>query len=367
MKKIIFLLLFLISKNVLSQDIELIYDKFIDNFYNHSIRDIHVSNGLIYILGKEMIADENSNNFYLTIVDFDGNIKSQSKIEKDPEIFLNSITKNINSILITGSSFLSGEDEDMQDYALLYDKNLKLLLEKKLDIKHEGRTIGLPYNDKFLIATNNNSSIILYVLDLKGKVIGKKELPETNGGLIEGFYQLDEDKILLVWWSMGSNHQGNGQSNIFVLSKDLEILNQQMISINRTDYLKKSSYPENIKPLLNQKIALLWTGIPPLLMISNPFNNSIINIEHVRHDIAFQDIETFENETFVYSGKLGNESAIFLINQSNIIAKMTFGKMGIWSHNKIFRISREDYIIVTDITKENDFQSNIKIARLRIK
>ena len=367
MKKILFLFLFLISKNVLSQDIELIFDKFIDSFYGHTIRDIQVLNGLIYILGKEELADKNTNNFYLTIVDFAGNIKSQTKIEKDPEIFLNDIAKNFNSLLITGSSFLPGEDEDMQDYVLLYDKNLKLLWEKKLEIKHEGKTIGLPYDDKFIIATNNNSSIILYILDLKGNIITKKELPTTNGGLLEGFYQLDDGKILLVWWSMGSNTQGSGQSNMFVLSKDLEILKQQIISINRIDYLKNSSYPENIKPLSNQKIALLWTGIPPLTMFANPFFNSIINIEHVRHDIAFQDIESFKDDTFVYSGKLGNESAVFLINDSNIIAKLTIGKMGIWSHNKIFRLSDEDYIIVSDITRANDFQSNIKIARLRIK
>ena len=135
---------------------------------------------------------------------------------------------------------------------------------------------------------------------------------------------------------MGSNTQGNGQSNLIVLSKDLDIIKQQTIPINRIDYLKNISYPENIKPLSNQTIALLWTGIPPLTMFSNPFNNTLKTIEHIRHDIAFQDIENFTNDTFVYSGKLGSEAAVFLINQSNIIAKMTMGKMGFRGHHKKF-------------------------------
>jgi hypothetical protein len=366
MKKILFLFFLLTSRNVLSQDIDLIFDKFIDNFYGHSIRDIQVSNGLIYILGKEEKLDERSVKFYLTTVDFAGNIKSQTKIEKEPDMFLNNITKNPNSLLITGSSFMPGEDEDVQDYALLYDNDLKLLCKKKLEIKHEGNTIGLPYNDHFLIATNNNSCIIFYIIDQKGNITSKKELPTTTGGLLEGAFQLEDDKILLVWWSM-TGSQGGGQSNLFILSKDLEILKHQIIPINRIDYLQNSSYPENIKPLSNENIALLWTGVPPLTMFANPNTNSIKNIEHIRHDIEFQDIENFKNNTFVYSGKLGSESAVFLINDSNIISKLTFGKMGIWSHNKIFRLSDEDYIIVSDIIRSDDFQSNVKIAKLRIK
>ena len=44
-------------------------------------------------------------------------LKGQIKIEKNPEIFLDNITKNNDFLLVTGSSFLPGEDEDMQDYA----------------------------------------------------------------------------------------------------------------------------------------------------------------------------------------------------------------------------------------------------------
>ena len=136
--------------------------------------------------------------------------------------------------------------------------------------------------------------------------------------------------------------------------------------MNKKDRLKKTYVPEQVKFLKDGNIATLWSGKPPITSFSTPYDTISVSINHVRHDIYFYDIEHHQRETYVYSGKLGKLAAVYAIEGSKILEKITFGTMGTWSTNEIFRISDTDFIMVTDRIRSNDFETNIEIIRLRI-
>ena len=290
-------------------------------------------------------------------------IEKQIKVKPGKYDMLGNLVIGKNCILLLGSTFHK-DDEGIQDYIMLLDNDLNMIWDKELEDKWEGGIQGITYENDFLIATNNDSECIIYQINIKGKIVKKETIISTGIPMVEELTKMPDQNLLLVCWSMGDKNAE--QKLLITLSNDLTIINETVVPFNRLDGYKNSSYPEVVKYLNNGKIALLWNGNPPMTMLSNPYDTTSAKIEHFRYDIYFNDIEPYNDNSYIYSGKLGDKSAVFLIDQNNIISKVVYDKMGTWSHNRIFKISNTDYILITDKIRSNDFESNIEIIRLNI-
>jgi hypothetical protein len=362
----IYLFIFLsLPISSLSQKISIISEKQLDNFYCQTVSDVKVQNEFIYILGNVRDSSFRTVNYLMTQLDFNGNIIKQAPIKSKPGYYYSKIAIGEKNILIMGDRQLEGEDEGVVNRIALLNSDFKIVWEKELAEKWEGGLLSIYTYDHFLIATNNNSSCLLYLIDKKGNVLKKKEI--INGApLVDGLYQLNTGDFLISAWTY-SKDNSYGDCELILISKDFDLIDEFKIPINRIDGYKNDSAPEHKKMISNDMLVLLWTGNPPMTMIVNPQNKSIKEIEHIRYDVYLYDVTEYNNESLVYSGKLGNKAAIYLINNSEILSKITFGEMGDYNwNNYIFRVSDTDFVMITDKIRTNAFESNIQFVKVKI-
>ncbi|MEQ9307438.1 MAG: hypothetical protein RJQ14_26225, partial [Marinoscillum sp.] len=324
------------------------------------IQDVQLNDGKIYILGSTKEDEIKSENYLLTKVNFDGEIISQHKIESGRFDFLRSISINSTGIVISGGTW-NQTDEGLTDFVGFYDFEFNLIWQRQLENKWEGALTVVATENNFVAATNDKSGIQVYRLDYDGRTLKNERIPSMNA---ENVFALSESKLLLVTITM--NAKGESQNELITLSSDFEIRNKSILPHNKEDYLKKTYYPDPILLLENEEVAAVWFGKPPLTTFSTTDDTTFQTVKHIRHDISFFDIEIFKNNSYVYSGKLGKQAAIFVIKENKIIDNMTFGDMGIWSSNELFRISETDYVLVTDKIRTNDFETSIEIVRVKI-
>ncbi len=342
-----------------AQTISVIYQKSIDSLSYHKIQDVQLNDGNIYILGSTKENEIKNENYLLTKIGLNGDSISQRKITTGRFDFLRDISVGSAGIVISGGTW-NKNDEGTTDFVGLYDSELNLIWQRQLENKWEGFLISVQSGEEITVATNSNG-ILIYKLNFLGQTIKKQRIPSMQA---DGLFRLPDSNLLLVTMTMNSS--GESLKELITLSPELEILNKSNLVFDKKDYLKNTYLPDPVKSLEDGRIAALWSGKPPITSFSNPFDSTIQTIKHIRHDISFSDIESFENDTYIYSGKLGNNAAIVIIEGNKVIDKVTFGTMGIWSTNQLFKISDSDYVLVTDKIRTNDFESNIEIIRIRI-
>jgi hypothetical protein len=342
-----------------AQTISVIYQMPIDSLTYHKIQDVQLNDGSIFILGSTKKNEIKTENYLLTKVNFEGDIISQHKITAGRFDFLRDISVGSAGIVISGGTW-NKDDEGTTDFIGLYDSELNLIWQRQLENKWEGSLISVQSGEEIIAATNSNGTFI-YKLNLLGQIIKKQRIPSMQA---DGLFRLPDSNLLLV--TMAMNSMGETMKELITLSPELEIVNKSNLMFDKKDYLKNTYIPDHIKSLEDGKIAALWSGKPPITTFSTPFDSTFLTIKHIRHDISFSDIETFTNHKNIYSGKLGKEAAIFVIEGNKISSKVTFGTMGIWSTNELFRISESDYIMVTDKIRTNDFETNVEVIRVKI-
>jgi hypothetical protein len=343
-----------------AQTISAIYQKSIDTLTYHKIQDVQLNDDNIYVLGSIKEDEIKSENYLLTKINLEGDIVSQHKIDSGRFDFLQSISASTAGIIISGGTW-NQDDEGITDFIGFYDFELNLIWQRQLENKWEGALKVLPSGDGFVAASNGNSGVQVYRLNSEGQTLKKVRIPSMHA---DDLFELPDSRFLLVTWTMNQNRES--YKELITISSEFEILNKSILPINQKDYLKNSYVPETIKLLSDSQIATQWPGKPPISTFSSPTDTILQTVKHIRHDIDFSDIEPFAINTYVYSGKLGKQSAVFVIEGNKIINNLTFGAMGIWSSNKLFRISESDYVLVTDKIRTNDFETNIEIVRIRI-
>lgn len=360
MKVFLTLLILVTSISIFSQSIETIFRKDIDSFYNHSIKDVEVYDNKIFILGSQNDQGSNTTNYVLTVISFDGEIINQVKIKPGKYDFLNDISLNKDRILFAGGMWLK-EKEALKDYIMLFDKEFNHKWEMELEEKWEGGIRSVPYKDGFIIATNSNSGVVVYKLNFKGEILEKKSIPTME---TDALFKLPNSNFLLASLTLGP--EMDSRKELITLSVEFDILNKSVMRMDKKDYLRNTHVPEQIKPLENGKIACLWSGTPPISSFSNPFDTTILSVKHIRHDISFFDIDYFENDIYVYSGRLGKKAAVYLMQDNKILANTVYGNIGTWSKNKIVKVSESEFILINDKIRSNDFESNIEMVRIKI-
>jgi hypothetical protein len=361
MKNYIILLFLLISSSAFTQSLTTVFHLKIDSFYYHKIIDVEIYEDNIYILGEQKDKDSNTANFILTTVSFNGIVINQSRIKEGKYDMLYDISINKNYLLLSGGIW---NDDLTKDYIMLLDKELNLIWDKELETKWEGAIMSISYNNGFLIATNNGSKgVFLYTIDLKGEIADKINI-QTMQPKGNGLFNLPDSQFLLISLTLNSN--GESQIELRTFDKIFKVLNKSILPVTQKDYLDNYYSPDQIKFLDNMKIVSLWNAIPPITTFSSTTDTINYSIMHIRHDISFYDIENYKNETYVYSGILGKEATIFLVENEKIITKTSFGNMGTWSKNKLLKITKSDYIMISDRIRESDFETNIEIIRIHI-
>lgn len=354
MRKIAYFIAFLISLQSFGQEIKSELIKTIDSEFHQSIIDVEIHDNKLYLLAAFHGENQSRKKYYVALYDLKGNKLKQQQIDLAFAYF-DLVVTNDGSFVTLGTK--DGEGMEMIDFVSFYDNSLNNISNATLETKNEGFLSGFVNGNEIIIGTNNNMDYVLYKFDSSGNKLDQKSLNNGMAETLESVVQSDNG-LILYGWSMKVWQQS--RADLIKLNENFEIVDSITIPFTK-------KVPVRHKLLENSESILIWDSIAPVSMFFDTKMQLKKSLCYIRHDVKLLDVCNYNSDQLLYSGKLGDKSAIFLTQGKKILEKVSFEKLGIWGKNRLFKLNDNEFIFVTDAIRTNDFDTKIQIYRVNKK
>lgn len=372
MKKIIWIFTLLINSIIgFSQtDFKLSYELIIKDYYHMNVLSTVQHDDKTYICC--LVQDENLNVNYPVIYTVSNNqIDSKIRLKPKDEVFYSDIKVVKNHIILIGAT-PTGNDEEMQGYVGYFDFNNNELWNVKLEKSYEGIEKVFLSNEFFEVITNGDNGLFAYKIDYQGKILLKKPIEVYN--YIHNAIKLNDSGFLILSDSLNSNGKSNSlrltkcDSNYRTQASQLIQSVDRFIPVKLLEYTNGYLLAGNIDS--DRSIPLVYFVGFDLKMIKN--NKYHFEPEHYKFKSSFRikDIiySQIQND-FIACGvtKIVNDETniVFTLNYNKILTYKLLEKTGIWGNNKISNINENSFDLITDFKINDDFDTKIKMIKIK--
>ncbi len=353
MRKTVYVIALLISIQTFGQELESELIKSFDSEFSQRLVDYEIkNNNLIYLLLSYNSENQSNRHYLIFKLDFNGKVLSQKRIETMFSYYDIVVSDN-ETIFLLGSK--DGADIDMIDYVSIYDKSFNNFKNFTLETKIEGTITGFSINNGVVIGTNSKSEYVVYKIDNTGKILKKQNFNHDIAETLENIVPIDNG-LIIYGWSM-KDWKSDSRVDLIKLSDSFELKDS-------VSFIFSKKVPVKFKLFENSESILLWDSIAPVSTFFDTGFGHKNSINYLRHDMKIKDVCSYGSDQFLYSGKLGDNSVVFLVNGNKIIEKLSFENLGTWGKNKIDKLSENEFIFITDAIRTNDFDIKVQIYRI---
>ena len=360
--------IFLLTKSIFCQEINVIKRQRIDNYYSQSIVDVKKFGAKVYILGKfESEPNSRTFSYSLTTVDLNGNVLEKKEIRYEKvDGYNNFEVLNDTTYLFRGFNWT--EDPESTDCIICFNSNLKFKWRYNLETFQMGDIKTFILNDKIYCF----SSIVFYIFDINGKLIKREKTKKM--GLPLFYTRLKSNDFLEIGFDVDNSNklEFNWFNNSLVQTK------KKLFKINCECYLD-NFYNVDGKLIGNFSVEeTIPESLPKAIVFD--YNGNVIDSISIHPDtinmyktkLEYSDFNFQENRKILVGridesfGSSENVTILMVLDSKNKMKTKIFNKCTPWTRSRIIKLTDRRFYLITEAIR-NDFQeSNIELIEFEL-